>query len=643
MKLRLLSKLTLLALSVSAVPLAIAGYSSYRIGEAAVRGAVDESELQVARQVAQHVSSEIGHLFDTLRVDSRVFDLTRNGDEAPTPQGVAKFLQLVYHQSDAFCAVGLFDERAEPVGQPAYLESPDKYDSFKGHEPMRPSDVETLGLMAPLGDALNRGAGIGPVFLGGPGRTPHVVLAVAFTQTIAGARRVLAAEVALRGLANYVEALASPESEIKLLDARSRLIGNLRVARSGGLLAPQRLPGNVNPNGGEIALPANESIGEYVTPAGSVIGAFVPSSPYPFGVLVEKPVGLALEPVGRIQLATLLWIGISGMVGGFIARIFARRLAGRVGELSAGAQQIASGNLEVKLAIRARDELGDLAQTFNRMATSLEAARGEILKQKDEILGWNQMLEKRVEEKTLELRQAQDLLLRSRSLAALGELGSGVAHEINNPLTGVLGLAQLLLTDLPPNHPARAMIKDIEAQSLRIRKIVSNLLRFAQRQAGEDLRPIEVPQVIDDAIELCGPSEMAAGGIQIVRRYAPQTPLVRGSATQLQEAFIQLIQNARDAMREGGVLTVETTVPTPELVRVAIGDTGRGIDPNHLPRIFDPFFTTKEQWTGVGLGLSLVHKTIEDHGGTIQVQSEPGRGTTFWITFPTATGGSQLA
>jgi signal transduction histidine kinase len=276
------------------------------------------------------------------------------------------------------------------------------------------------------------------------------------------------------------------------------------------------------------------------------------------------------------------------------------------------------------------------------MAVALEAAHVEIVEQNDEILGWNRTLEKRVEENTRELRQAQELLLRSRSLAALGELGSGVAHEINNPLAGVLGLAQLVLADLSPDNPARPMVEDIEAQALRIRKIVFNLLRFAQRQAGEDFQPLEVSRVLDDAIELCGPSELSTLGIQIVRRYLPGLPLIRGSATRLQEAFIQLIQNARNAMGSGGTLTVETTLPDPRLVRIAIGDTGRGIPPENLSRIFDPFFTTKDDWSRTGMGLTLVHKTVEEHGGQVQVQSEPGRGTTFWLTFPVQSGQGAL-
>ena len=126
------------------------------------------------------------------------------------------------------------------------------------------------------------------------------------------------------------------------------------------------------------------------------------------------------------------------------------------------------------------------------MAGGLEEARQKITQQTDEIKAWNQTLEKRVEEKTAELRQAQDLLFRSRSLSALGELGAGVAHEINNPLTGALGIVQLLIADLPAGHPARPLLQDLESEALRIRKIVQNMLRLAQRQSGHDTTPVDL-------------------------------------------------------------------------------------------------------------------------------------------------------
>jgi two-component system NtrC family sensor kinase len=405
----------------------------------------------------------------------------------------------------------------------------------------------------------------------------------------------------------------------------------------------QRVPG-----GREGELPAAGTVAEYSSGGRNVIGAYAPAGPWGFGVVVDRTVDAALVPVNQIRRATLFWIGVSGIIASMVARAFARRLADRVEVLAGGSRAIAAGNLETRMQVDANDELGDLAMAFNKMASSLDAARTKIVQQTKEIMAWNETLERRVEDKTKELRQAQDLLLRSRSLAALGELGAGVAHEINNPLAGVLGIAQLVLADLPPAHPVRPLMQDVETQAMRIRHIVQNLLRFAQRQGGEDFAPVDLAHVLDDAIELCSPSDLAASGIRVVRRYAEGLPAVRGSATQLQQVFIQLIRNSRAAMKDGGTLTLETSAPDEKLVRVRIGDTGRGITPEHLPRVFDPFFTTKSEAKPgegdpgdgghVGMGLSVVHKTVEDHGGAVQVQSEIGRGTTFEMTFPVDTG-----
>ena len=612
------------------MPLSIAGYRWLSIGQGALRAAIEDNELTVAKQVADHAGSEIGNLLSILHTDARIFDLTRGGaGEPPSAQALLKFLQLVYHQSDDFCAIAMFDEHGAPVGQPAYLETPSAYETFRNHEAMRPTDVEGVGLMAPLGQALSRGQGVGPVFLGGPSRVPHVVLAVAFDPKLGGGKRVLCAEVSLKRLGAYVAALGDRDTDVKLLDARARLVA---AGSTGGVahLEVQRPPGSRE---GELA--TIETVAEYPSGGRSVIGAFAPTGPWGFGVVVEKAVDAALLPVRQIFQATLFWLGVSIVVGSIAARIFAQRLAARVETLAAGSRQIAAGHLETRIAKVADDELGDLAVAFNMMAEGLDGARSKITQQTNEIISWNQTLERRVEDKTRELREAQDLLLRSRSLAAIGQLGAGVAHEINNPLAGVLGIAQLLIADLPPHHPARPLVQDVETQGLRIRKIVQNLLRFAQRQGGEDYAPLDLARVFDDALELCGPSDLQQAGIRVVRRYAQALPMIRGSATQLQEAFIQLVQNARGAMVGGGTLTIETSVTAERLARVTVTDTGRGINAEHLPRIFDPFFTTKAgDWSGLGMGLSVVHTTIEDHGGSIQVQSELGKGTTFQMTFP---------
>ena len=625
---KLLSKLTLLAIGVSVLPLGIAGYSSLHIGQGALRGALEENELTVAKQVAGYAESHVDNLLSILRVDAKIFDLTRSGqDQGPSPEALLKFLELVYHQSDDFCAAAMFDEHGTLIGRPAYMENPGRYDAFSGHEPMRPTDVEGVGLMAPLGIALSAGQGMGPIFLGGPMRLPHVVLAVAFDPKLGGGKRILAAEVSLKRLANYVAKLASADTDVALTDGRARLIAS--ASRGGvGNLETIRLPG-----AREGETPSGAVVAEYLRDGRRLIGAYAPVSRWAMGALVDKTVDAALLPVDRITLATLLWIAVAALIGTIVARIFARGLSDRVAELVAGSRQIGAGKLEARIEPTAKDELGELATAFNQMAGGLEEARQKITQQTDEIKAWNQTLEKRVEEKTAELRQAQDLLFRSRSLSALGELGAGVAHEINNPLTGALGIVQLLIADLPDGHPARPLLQDLENEALRIRKIVQNMLRLAQRQSGHDTTPIDLARTLDDAVELCGPTDLAAAGIEVVRNYAA-TPAVRGSATQLQESFIQIIQNARSAMKKGGRLTLETGLIEDKVVRVRICDTGTGISAEHLPRIFDPFFTTKGDRSGTGLGLSFVHRTVEDHGGAITVDSSVGGGTTFTLTFP---------
>src|SRR4029077_2568884 len=234
----------------------------------------------------------------------------------------------------------------------------------RSHEPLRPIDVESVGLMAPLGEAMNHGQGIGPVFLGGPRRVPHAVIAVAFDPTLGGGKRILAAEITLRRLGVYVASRSTTDTDVKLVDASARLIA------AGSRLGVSHLEVQRFAAAREGELPATDSVAEYNDGNRRVIGAYTTIPPFGFGVVVDKTIDAALLPVNRIRFATLFWIGVSGVIGSIVARAFARRLSDRVDLLTGGARQIAAGNLEARIEEDGSDEMGDLAHTFNSMAVS---------------------------------------------------------------------------------------------------------------------------------------------------------------------------------------------------------------------------------------------------------------------------------
>ena len=634
---KLLPKFALLSIGVAAAPLAIAGYSSIRVSQAALREAIEGHEVLLARQISEYVSSHLANLQATMSGETRILDLTRVGGALPTAEALRKFLQLVYHQSDDFSVVALLDTEGQPLVPAAFQSVAPRNDSFGTHEILPAEDVARLPGHVPVEAVLRDGSVVGSIFVTGSAHVPHLVLAVRYQGLADEDPRIIVAAVSLRRIADHLASLSSSDRDILLLDRESRTVASGQVAGATPLelkRLPQGKPGS---------LPSAPFVAEYPSHGHSVIGAYVPTPAFGLGVVVERWVESALRPARRLTWTTIYWVGVAAFVAAVVGAALARSLASRVGTLVQGSRHIAQGELDAEIEVASNDELGELAKAFNSMASSLSAARSEILLRTDEIRGWNVTLEKRVEEKTKELRDAQDLLLRSRSLAAIGSLGAGVAHEINNPLTAVLGLAQILLADLPEGHPARPLIQDIEEQAARIQGIVANLLRFSQKQSGEHFRPFDLSQVIDDALELCAPKTLADAGIAVVKHIPSPSPPVRGSALQVQAAVIQLIQNARAAMDAGGTLTLETTRPEDKLLRLRVSDTGHGIKPEQLSRIFDPFFTTKAQRTDTGIGLSMVHKIIEDHGANIRVESEVGQGTTFWLTFPIAEGASLLA
>jgi hypothetical protein len=234
----------------------------------------------------------------------------------------------------------------------------------------------------------------------------------------------------------------------------------------------------------------------------------------------------------------------------------------------------------------------------------------------------------------------EEQLQQSDKLSSIGLLAAGVAHEVNTPLTGISSYSQMLMQQTPENDPRRQLLEKIYRQTSRASSIVNNLLNFS-RVSDSRFAPIDLNRVIDDTIQLLD-AQLRNTQIEVVRRYARDLPPAAGNAPKLQQVFMNLILNARDAMPDGGRLEISTESDD-DFVIIKFHDTGVGIPPEHLAKIYDPFFTTKQIGKGTGLGLAVSYGIIQDHGGHVGVESSPGEGAIFQITLPLAASRQQLA
>ena len=219
-------------------------------------------------------------------------------------------------------------------------------------------------------------------------------------------------------------------------------------------------------------------------------------------------------------------------------------------------------------------------------------------------------------------------------MAALGQLGAGVAHEINNPLGGVIGHVQLLLADKTPQSGDYDGLKHIEQGARRASEVVQNLLRFSVQRKEPVRTAVDVNKLVRDTLSLTE-SLIRDQQIELTYDLAADKPRARADAGQLAQVLLNLVANARTAMAAGGRLRVATRKEGAQTA-LTVEDSGKGIAPAIRERIFEPFFTTKDDWSNVGLGLSVSYRIVEEHGGRIAVDSEVGRGSIFTVYLPAA-------
>jgi two-component system NtrC family sensor kinase len=299
-------------------------------------------------------------------------------------------------------------------------------------------------------------------------------------------------------------------------------------------------------------------------------------------------------------------------------------------------EAVSGGKNNIRLDINSSmlHDMRKVSLAFNNMLDKIEATAHELQ-------NWSHQLEYKVQKKTEELMEVQNELIHVERIASLGKLSSSVAHEINNPLSGILVYTKLIQKQL--NKPEfriekkesiLKILRFIETETKRCGEIVKGLLDFS-RKDQEDFEMMDLHKLLDITYKLMQHS-ITIAGIHFTRDYQASTSQIKCSPNQIKQAFVALLVNSTEAINEHGEITIRTSNPEPDKIKVEIIDNGQGIAKRDIQHIFEPFFSTKHNVSGIGLGLSIVYGIVENHNGRIEVDSEIGKGTTMSIHFPLA-------
>jgi two-component system NtrC family sensor kinase len=609
-------KLLIIITFVALVPLSFLAYTTLGLHQAALNEKISELHVRSAKYGAKIVESSLERavigLKPTIETSIRWSEL--NDSER------AGALWLIYGQLPGIVAVAVLDEHGKLTGASVHSDGADD----THHPPSNDADLQRMAAALPqlAADEVR-----GPALLLSDGHTR--VLPVGFRVAGPSAPLTVLVGFALNGACTELGRERLDKSVVLLLDGAGQKLCAFPVDESRGETDHGLLAA--------IRYGQRESL-RYTRPNGTEMLAAAASTPWGFRVIVAQPLSEAFAPSARMRMESLLWIAVGVLAALAAGLVLARTISQPLARLARGAELVAKGDFSVRLAVEGRDELADVTESFNRMCAEIEAREREIR-------NWNEELRARVDDKTTELRQAQNALLESRKIAAMAALAAGVAHEINNPLTGVIGLTQVLIARARKQAGASAdleLLASVEREALRVSDIVRKMLSLTQvreTRGLKELRPAELLQEVLNARR----EQLERAGISVEERFDADVPSVFGDREQMSHVFEEIIDNAMKAMRGGsGHLMVASQSIDGQLVKLRVEDTGRGIAPEHLDKVFEPFFTTKDDWHGQGLGLTAAFRVIEAHHGTIKLDSRLGHGTTVTIALPAKRQGAHL-
>jgi two-component system, NtrC family, sensor kinase len=604
MPVRFASRLMLVLALVGVVPVLLLGGLSFHAHRDTLLRLVGRLQTQAATDFARACRQLVLSGVDSLRLAAGSLPL-----DTLAPAEASQVLGIPLRQLRALNLLVLVDERGHALAPAVFAP-----DARERRQPITDASLALFSRQTPVREALAAGAAIGPPYQA-PG-TPEGRVALAVR---AGAGRLLLAELSLAELSARVAELSHDAGRAFVVDARGEPVTGAPAALSEGeraLVAE--------------GLAQGASVVRTVRGADGVdyLAAFAPVPELGWGVVVGREADLALAPAEQVRRSTLWGALIALATTALLGAVLARGVSQPVAQLSEGVAALASGREGPPIPDEGRDELARLARSFNHMARELRRREAELRR-------WSDELRQRVDERTRQLREAQDQIARTRRLAALGSFSAGLAHELNNPLAGILGLLTLACEEVAPGTPLRENLDMVLDQARRMVSIVRRLREMTELERAGTGRPVDPVRTVRSALtEIQG--ELVSRGVTLSCALSEPMPPVMGHAEQLRSVVSNLLRNALTAMPQGGTLSVGLGTVEGDAICLSVKDTGKGIPEALRERIFDPFFTTKDEPGRVGLGLSVAHGIVEAHHGRIRVESAEGLGTTITVLFPSA-------
>jgi signal transduction histidine kinase len=613
---RLLHKLLVIFLLLSLGPLFLAGLQLIHVGDDYIQKEIVGVKLGIAQKVASNVTSYIDDKKNTLQIVHKSSDFL-----TMKTAGQTEILSNVMNAYPVFMRMTVLDLNGREVT------TVNRMGSSQGH---RVEEQKALrSIRRSLGDYVS------PVSRS-PEGYPQLTLGVPIERIPGRPVGVLLGVINLIDLSSLVKDLQIDQKDyekgyVYIVDMRGhRLVAHPHI---------ETLLSNDPPPEVQAAALAPEE-----TDTGAMefadqhhnrfLAAYATVPGLNWRVFFQQPVAEAYRASRQMRQKIVLVMIAVALLTVILGVGVSHLIVGRVQTLQEAMEQVGEGNFDIPEVPRSNDEFGALTEKFLQMARSLKDKTLKLLSAQRELQRWNSDLEKRVQERTRDLKEAQDQLIAQEKLAALGQMASVVGHELRNPLAVMNNSIYYLKTKLQAalsetselDPKVEKHIKIIESEIVKSNAIIRDVLDFSRNRAL-NAAPYRMDELVEKALER----------IQMPQEIALSKELTLGAIEtlvdedEIRQVLVNLMENACQAMTKGGTLSVGTKAHK-EMVEVTIGDSGCGIPQEHLSKIFAPFFTTKSR--GTGLGLAVVKKIIERHQGTIEVRSKVGEGTQFRILLP---------